>query len=366
MNDRFPGLKFLAFTIVCIAFSAWLVATIGNVSIGGRVNYSAEFTDVSNLLPNDQVKVAGVSVGKVNSIEVLPGGTARVDFEVDSTVPVTVDSTLEIRWRDVIQLRFLYIVPGAGEAAEEDFDFPLAQTSGPADLNVLLQRLTPVMQALDPAVANLVVEAFQEALVDRVSEVRGLLDDGAELTQTLASRDEQLRNLLGNAATVVDAYANREQELRQLLDSFADVAVTVAARNDTLDNAVLSLADAQAELGRLLEANDGNLRSALDELEQLTNILSVNRDNLENVVTTTGRGLVAYHRVSRLGQWFDVNGVGFSVEENEISSQRGGQLPDETVTRSSRSNSLAPFFLRTTLALPTADQPTPDADGEGR
>ncbi len=356
MNDRLPGLKFLGFTFVCLAFSAWLIATIGNVSIGGRVEYAAEFHDVSNLLPNDNVKVAGVSVGKVNSIEVLPGGTALVRFEVDSTVPVTADSRIEVRWRDVIQLRFLYIVPGEGDRAEPGSTFPLAQTQGPADLNQLLQRLTPVMRGLDPAVSNLVVEAFRDALVDRTDEVRTLIEDGAELAQVLAGRDEELRRLLGNAAVVLDAYAQRESELRALLDSFADVATTVAARNDTLEDAVVSLADAQAELRRFVEANDGELRGALDELDAITAILSVNRDNLENVIRTTGRGLVAYHRVSRLGQWFDVNGVGVSVDEEEYSSQRGGHLPEETAVRRSRSTSLAPFFLRTgALALPALD-----------
>ncbi len=347
MTARFPGTKFLVFTLVCLAFSAWLVAVIGNLSFGGRMDFEAEFADVSNLLPNDHVKVAGVSVGKVNSIEVLPGGTALVKFEVDDTVPVTADSRIEIRWRDVIQLRFVYIVPGTADLAQAGTRFPLAQTEGPADLNQLLQRLTPVMRGLDPQVSNLVVEAFRDALVDRTDEVRALIEDGADLTQTLASRDDQLRNLLTNSATTLDAYAQRETELRRLLESFADVATTVAARNDTLENAVIELADAQAELRRFVDTNDDNLRGALDELDAITAILSVNRDGLENIVTTLGRGLVAYHRISRLGQWFNVNGVGVSFDEQELSSQRGGQLPEETAARSSRSTSLAPFFLRT-------------------
>lgn len=345
MTDRFPGIKFLGFAIICLAFSFWLVITIGNISFNDRTLYTAEFSDVSNLLPNDHVKVAGVSVGKVKSIAVHPGGTAMVTFEIDDDVPVTTDARFEIRWRDVIQLRFLYLIPGTGEPADPATVFPLAQTAGPADLNQLLQRLTPVMRALDPRIANQVMEAFQVALVDRVDEVRALLEDGAELTQTLASRDQQLGNLLGNAAVIVDAYASREDDLRNLLDSFADVATTVAARNDTVVDAVVSLADAQAQLRRLLEANDDDLRGSLDELELITAILSVNQDNLGNIVTTLGRGLVAYHRVSRLGQWFNVNGVGASFGEEEISSQRGGHLPAESAA-TSRSSSLAPYFLR--------------------
>jgi len=343
MNARNPLLKFGIFTLIALAFSAWLVVLIGNVSFQDRNTFTAEFTDVTGLLPNDNVKIAGVTVGKVTAIEAIPGGTALVTFSMDADVAVPEDSLVEVRWRDVMALRFLYLTPGTGLAVDSGHRFPLGQTSAPADFNVLLEKLTPVMRALDPALANQVVEAFQVALIGRVDEVRDLISDGAALTQALAGRDDEVRRLLSNAAIVVEAYASREQQLRSLLDSFADVATTVAARNDVLTSSVTALADAQAELRRLLAANDVELRAALDELDAITQIVAVNHTELDHLLATTGQGLVSYHRISSIGQFFNINAVGVSYDEEAVASQRGGQLPPTSGVR--RSRSLAPLFL---------------------
>lgn len=322
-------LKFGLFTLACLAFAGWLVVTIGNVSFEERHDYEAEFTDVSGLLVNDAVKISGVTVGKVTGLTVAPGGTALIDFEVDADIELGDETTAQVRWRDVFGLRFLYLEPAGEARLEAGARIPNERTSSPADLGLLLERITPVMRALDPETGNQVVEALAEALVGREQDVQELLSDGASLMQALASRDDEIHRLLGNAATVVDAYARREAELRGLLDSFADVSTTIAARNDTLEDAVLSLADQQAELGRLLQVNDGELRALLDELDETMGILAVNHANIDDILRTSGRGFAAYHRLSSIGQWFNINAVGVSSNYSEITSDRGGKLPEQ-------------------------------------
>lgn len=327
MNESFASLKFIAFAIMCLAFSVWIVIVIGNISFEDRAGYEAEFADVTGLLVNDAVKVSGVTVGKVTSLEVQPGGTALVGFELDEDVALPADSTVLVRWRDVFGLRFLYLEPGDSEPVEPGYRFPLEQTDSPADLGLMLQRITPVMSALDPQQQNQVLEALSEALIGRTDEVQDLIRRGASLTQTIASRDQELRRLLGNAATVVDAYASRESDLRALLDSFADVSESVAARNDTLEAAILRIADGQQELRRLVEANDENIHGTFDELDRITSVLSRNHEQLERLISSSGRGFVSYHRLSRLGQWFQIRAVGVSSDYDTITAERGAELP---------------------------------------
>ena len=110
------------------------------------------------------VKISGVNVGKVTGIEVQPGGLAKVTFEVRDDVAIPRDSRVVVRWRDVFGLRFLYVQPGNGPAVEPEHAFPASQTTGPSDLGLLLQRMVPVIRALDPEVQNQVLEALSEAL----------------------------------------------------------------------------------------------------------------------------------------------------------------------------------------------------------
>jgi phospholipid/cholesterol/gamma-HCH transport system substrate-binding protein len=328
MNERFPLLKFSIFTAVCLGFTAWLVIMIGNISFDARTTYAGEFTDVQGLLVNDDVKVSGVTVGKVQRIEHLPGGTARVSFSVRDDVRIPEDSTLAIRWRNVLGLRFLYIEPGSeGEVIAADHTFPTDQTRSPADLGSLLQRMAPFVQALEPELQNQVLQAFSEALVGREDEVRSLISQGAELTQTIASRDAEIESMLSNSVTVLDAYARREQQLRGLLDSFAEVSDTLASRNDELEAAIVTLADGQEELRRFVETNRSELEGTFDALGDLSDVLGADHSQLSFALETTPRGLVGYHLISRSGQWFNNRAVGASVGGAVVSTERGAGYP---------------------------------------
>jgi len=70
------AVKLTLFVVACLGFTVYLGFTIGNIRVGhlfGRNTYklSATFDDVTGLLPNDNVKVAGVVVRKVDHIKVV-------------------------------------------------------------------------------------------------------------------------------------------------------------------------------------------------------------------------------------------------------------------------------------------------------
>jgi phospholipid/cholesterol/gamma-HCH transport system substrate-binding protein len=305
-------------------FTAWLVMVIGNIPLAfwqGKTAYTAEFEDVSGLLVNDKVKIAGVDVGKVTGIDHVEGGGALVTFNVRDHVRIAEDSLVQVRWRDVFGLRFLYVVPGGGAELDEthpcrtdnDPCFSRELTGNPANLADVLAELTPFLDALDAEAQNQILMTLEETFVGREDEVRGLLTDGTELLTALASRDDEIGSLLSNSATLFDAYANRETQFRSLLDTFADVASTIAARNDELDAAIVEIANAQQELARLLEENDGDIRGALDEVEHIVEVLAINHANLAYILESGAPAVVNYHRTSAFGQFFNIHAVDLSI-----------------------------------------------------
>jgi phospholipid/cholesterol/gamma-HCH transport system substrate-binding protein len=329
MNERFPLLKFGAFSVMCLAFTGLLVIVIGNISFTPRAVYAATFDDVQGLLVNDDVKIAGVTLGRVEGIDHRPGGAVTVDFSLDDHIQVPEDSVVSIRWRNVTGLRYLYLEPGEGAPVEPRHTFPREQTRSPADLGSLLHRLTPFIDALDPAQQNQILEALSTALVGREDEVQDLIRQGGELTQTIASRDQEIERLLTNSVTVLDAYAAREEQLRGLIDSFAEVSTTLRERNDELDSAIVSIADGQEELHRLVAANDEEIARTLDALERLTGVLREQADDFERTLASSPRGLVGYHLISRTGQWFNIRSVGTSVGGEVVTTERGATKPGE-------------------------------------
>ncbi len=196
MTDRYSWLKFLIFVVVCTAISVGIAAVIGNWRFTDATDYSAEFETAQGLLVNDAVKISGVTVGKVKDIEVTDRGTALVHFEVDDEFALTDDSRVLVRWRDVFGLRFLYVERGDGQLAAPGHLYDTTSTVGAPDLNTLLDRIVPVLTALDPELQNQVLEALATGLVGRDDDVQAILADGANLLEALASRDSEIEFLI--------------------------------------------------------------------------------------------------------------------------------------------------------------------------
>lgn len=350
-GEKAPLLRFLLFTAFCGVFAFWLAITLGNITPGAdRTSYTARFDDVTGLLVDDNLKVAGVTVGKVTGIDIDDGGAALVTFALDSNVDLPEDSIIEVRWRDAFGLRFLYALPGespvlAAPAGGDTVSFPNTQTRAPTSIGVFLTRITPFIEALDPGLQNEVIHALQQSIVGREGTIQELVEDGANLTEALASRDVEIGRTLDNASTILDEYAQRGDDIRSLVTSLVDITDTLARRNDTLDTAVTALTDLQSEFGTLVEANEDELRLALDSLEVTAQTLELNTAELDELLSNS-TALVTYHRVSRLGQWFNVRGVGVSSDYEPISSERGAELPPRTHGSNASSMFEAPLSMR--------------------
>ena len=61
--------KLIVFMVVTSFLTFTLAATIGNLSFGGKTKYAATFSDVTGLLPGNDIRIAGVKVGAVEGIE---------------------------------------------------------------------------------------------------------------------------------------------------------------------------------------------------------------------------------------------------------------------------------------------------------
>src|SRR2546421_10787844 len=149
---RVPG-RTLAKVVVFAVFSA--VMTVGLAQKIGNLRWfnhsyslSAEFTDASGVFKGDDVKLAGVDVGRVKRAS-IDHGLAVVQFDVNDSGKLTTDSTVAIRWRNVLGQRFLYVYPGPvrGKPLRDWAGIPLRPTEDACGLGAFLHKLGPVRQA---------------------------------------------------------------------------------------------------------------------------------------------------------------------------------------------------------------------------
>src|SRR3954454_20096978 len=78
--------------------------------IGGGDTYYAAFSESGGLKVNDEVRIAGVRVGKVESVA-LEGDHVRVTFRVDTSSQFGVDTQAAIKVKTLLGAMYLALEP---------------------------------------------------------------------------------------------------------------------------------------------------------------------------------------------------------------------------------------------------------------
>ncbi|MBW0113741.1 MlaD family protein [Pseudonocardia abyssalis] len=212
----------VAFTAVCTALFGYLWVNSGGripliTATGYRV--SVDFPEVSNLVYDSEVRLAGVPVGQIAGLEAVDG-VARVELELRSNFPLHEGLRIEARNKTLIQETYLDIVDGSGPEIPDGARLP-------ADVAVPAVELDDVLRSLDAPTRDSLGgllrsadEATSGSSRDISAAVRGLGDVGREggvALNALADQSEDLEQLSRQTATVLAALDAREGQIAQLV-----------------------------------------------------------------------------------------------------------------------------------------------------
>lgn len=94
---------------------AWLSIRLGDVGIFDPPTYTvqAEFGSISGLKPGATVEVAGVEVGRVDSITLTPGDRAKLVLRLQPGLQLNDDAIASIRTKGIIGDKFVKLSPGS-------------------------------------------------------------------------------------------------------------------------------------------------------------------------------------------------------------------------------------------------------------
>lgn len=303
------AIKFGAFVAVCLLFTGYLAFTIGNLDIRDPLGHdtyevTAAFDDVTGLLVDDNVKVAGVVVGKVTSVR-TDAGRAVVSMELDNDhADIPKDSAAAIRWRNLIGQRYVYLYPGQSGEALEDGD-TITETASVVDLGELFNRLGPIVGAIDPAQVNDFLETITSALDGREDKVGQALDDLATLTSGLATRDETIQRLITNLDTVAQTVNRRDAQIETMLQNLITLSTAFGDNTATLDAALVQLGSFGSELDSLLETNSAEIDRLLTNLAQVTDTVQGRLPQLDAALSGLAEANAAVFRAGNRGEFLN-------------------------------------------------------------
>jgi phospholipid/cholesterol/gamma-HCH transport system substrate-binding protein len=303
----FTTVKLVVFAVACIVVTVGLAVRVGNIDLfAHRTGYTALLTDATGLRAGDAVKIAGVTVGQVNSVGV-DRGDAVVQFGLDNDVRVRTSSGVGMRWLDVIGDKVLYLYPGtAGDWLQPGGTLGLSNDVGDASVGQFLSTLSPFLRSIDPREANAFLVSIDQALQGNESTVRSLFDNAARITSTLGADNAQIGAVIGEYDQVTSAVAARRGDIATLVSNLATVAHGLARRNSLLDAMVVNLSRVTAEFGGLLQSNRSNLAGTIANLDTVARVIEAHQGQLAESLASLPQGLAPYEQMSSDGQWFNI------------------------------------------------------------
>jgi phospholipid/cholesterol/gamma-HCH transport system substrate-binding protein len=309
-NPRVVGAVSLAVLVALVAV-AFKLDDLAALTAAG--SYRAAFRDASGLAPGNEVRVAGVRVGKVTDVSLAgarPRGSTepyvRVRFRIDDDgLRLGRETGATIRIKTVLGQKYLALTPAGPGRLAEDAQIPLERTASPFDVVDAVSGLAGTLDEIDTAQLAAAFTTIADTFADTPASVRSSLTGLSRLSKSVAERDAQLRELLVRARSVTAVLAARDDEFRKLVTDGALLLAEVSRRRDAIHNLLVGTDSLSTQLSGLVADNRAQLEPALTELRGVVAILQRNRTNLERTIERMGPFVNAFANVVGNGRWFD-------------------------------------------------------------
>lgn len=268
--------------------------------------YRAAFTDVVGLKQGSDVRIAGVRVGRVNSLE-LTGDHATVTFEVTNDQTLPADVTAHVRYADLLGARYIALLSGHSDRElPEDALIPLARTQPAVDLTALFNGFQPVFDTLQPQEINTLARHLIAVFQGQGATIDSLLSHVVALTTSVADQDQLIGEVLANLNEVTDFALRNEPDFTRLVDSLAALTKRMASSREQIGTVL----DASSNLARGLSGLVTDLRPQLDadlrSLNRITGVLAANSGEFTRTMRAAPELFTTVNRVSEYGAWVNV------------------------------------------------------------
>lgn len=255
------------------------------------IRYQALFTEAGGVAAGNDVRVSGVKVGSVTSVE-LDDGKALVTFGVDSGVRLGDQTTAHIRTGTLFGQRMLTLEPAGGGRMRAAEVIPLSRTASPYSLTDTIGDFTNNSAATDTAAINRSLDTLSDT-IDRIAPQLAPTFDGlTRLSRSLNDRNESLGELLTSAAGATTVLAQRSEQVNVLLLNANDLVGVLEQRRYAIVNLLAGTSVLSRQLTALVADNEQELAPTLAKLNAVSETLQRNSDNLSQSLTGLSKYLV--------------------------------------------------------------------------
>jgi ABC-type transporter Mla subunit MlaD len=313
---------------IALVLAAAVVAVVGTGADGGGGDYKvrAIFDNAVSAIQGEDVKIAGVKVGKIDSLDVTPDKKAAVVLSITRAgfQDFRQDATCTIRPQSLIGEKFVECTPtqpkpaGAPESpglpkiqkgkGQGEHLLPVSQTTTPVDIDLInnvlrrpyAERLSIVLNELGIGVAGR--GADLNATIRRANPA---LQQTDRVLKVLAGQNQILADLASNSDTVLAPLARERQAVADQFGQSATVAQATADRGADLERVLARL----PTFLRQLRPTMVRLGGLSDQATPVLADLGSQARSIDNLIVQLGPfSRAALPALRTLGQAADIGG----------------------------------------------------------
>jgi phospholipid/cholesterol/gamma-HCH transport system substrate-binding protein len=272
--------------------------------IGGGDTYSAAFSEVGGLQPNNEVRIAGVRVGKVKSID-LEGDHVQVKFQLDQDAKFGTETGAAIKVKTLLGAMYLALEPAGSGQLKEGSEIPLSRTAAPYDVIKAFTGLANTSDRIDTKQLADALNVLAETTKFAPEDFRSALQGVSRLSENIAARDSELNTLLTNLHKVSGVLGDRRQDIVGLMKDGDLLFRALAGRREAIHNLLVSTSQLSGQLTGLVRDTRADLKPALDNLYGVVRLLEDNQANLDNSLRLMAPFYRVFANTLGNGPWFD-------------------------------------------------------------
>ena len=272
--------------------------------IGGGPTYYADFTEAGGLKPDDEVRIAGVRVGKVDAVT-LDGGHVEVAFRIQDGADFGSDTRAAIKVKTVLGAMYLSLEPSGPGQLPEGSVIPTDRTSSPYDVVQAFSGLARTSERIDTGRLATSLTTLADLTRHTPQSFRRALAGVSALSGNLAARNQQIGTLLQNLHSVSGTLHARDEDIVGLMRDSAVLFQALDRRRQAIHDLLRSTSRLSVQLTALVEQSRADLKPALTHLASVIDVLDRDSDQIDQSIRLMAPFYRVFANTLGNGPWFD-------------------------------------------------------------
>jgi phospholipid/cholesterol/gamma-HCH transport system substrate-binding protein len=301
IKERRRGTR-LALAVLLAVFLAVGVYLVWPGRTGNKI--VGYFTSAVGLYPGDQVRIVGVPVGKIDSIEPR-AEDVKITMSVDHGVKVPAGARAIVMAPNLVAARFIQLAPAytGGPAMPDGASIELSRTAVPVEWDEVKQALSDLAKQLSPAAGQMqgplgrVINQAADTLNGNGESFHNALRELSQAAGRLGDSRTDIFGAVKNLQVLVGALSSSNEQIVSFAGHVASVSQVLAQSANHLDQTLATLNQALVDVKGFLAQNNSTLIGTVDKLNDLTKVLSDQSEDIEQILHVAGPGIANFYNI---------------------------------------------------------------------